>query len=445
MTTILIPHSDLATTPTERLEAEATTLAGHLAAAMCRFLDVVAELARRHAWEAWETRSMAHWVSWKCGIGTRAAQEHVRIALALADLPETHAAFAQGSLSYSKVRALTRFITPGNETDTVELAHHTTAHQLERIARAHVAACRAADPDRTRAAMDAAHVSMHTNEDDTITITARLPTDLARRTLQAIDHAAKALPPDPGAEPNTKRVHGLATIVDTYLEPDPNRSAVEVVVHVDVETLSEDTPGQATIDGHPIATETVRRLACDAGIRLCLDRADTLLDLGRKSRFPNPALRRAIEHRDHHTCRFPGCTQRTRLRAHHARNWAHGGPTDRDNLVMLCPTHHRTVHEGGWHVEPDGTGGFTFINPGGQAIPNIDPPTTTTPDAAVTGNDRAGVTITPDTIASLWAGEPLDLDWTMTAILCAHPATPRPHNESDDTNGKRSAERSGAA
>ncbi len=251
MPTTLIPRSDLGTTPTERLEAEATTLAGHLAAAMCRFLDVVAELTHRRAWEAWETRSMAHWVSWKCGIGIRAAQEHVRVAVALTDLPETRAAFANGTLSYSKVRALTRFITPGRETDTVELAHHTTASHLERIAQAHVAACRAADPDRTRAAMDASHVSMHTNADDTITVTCRLPADLARRFLHAVDHAARELPPDPGAEPNTKRVHGLAAVVDTYLEPDPSRAAVEVVVHVDVDTLTEDTPARPPSRGTP--------------------------------------------------------------------------------------------------------------------------------------------------------------------------------------------------
>ena len=67
---------------------------------------------------------------------------------------------------------------------------------------------------------------------------------------------------------------------------------------------------------------------------------------------------------------------------------------------MLCPTHHRSVHEGGWHVEPDPTGNFTFINPHGRAIPTIDPPICAAPDAAIIGNHRAGITITPDTIAS---------------------------------------------
>ena len=99
---------------------------------------------------------------------SRAAQDHVRVAVALTDLPVTHGEFARGQLSYSKVRALTRFITPGNETDTVMLARHTTASQLDRIARAHVAACRAADPDQNRAALDASSVSMRTNTDGTV-------------------------------------------------------------------------------------------------------------------------------------------------------------------------------------------------------------------------------------------------------------------------------------
>ena len=44
---------DGAAVPTERLEAEACTLAAQLAAATCRFLLIVAELDRREAWRQW--------------------------------------------------------------------------------------------------------------------------------------------------------------------------------------------------------------------------------------------------------------------------------------------------------------------------------------------------------------------------------------------------------
>ena len=31
-------------------------------------------------------------------------------------------------------------------------------------------------------------------------------------------------------------------------------------------------------------------------------------------------------------------------------HWSHGGPTDLDNLILLCGFHHRFVHEHGWHI-----------------------------------------------------------------------------------------------
>ena len=50
-------------------------------------------------------------------------------------------------------------------------------------------------------------------------------------------------------------------------------------------------------------------------------------------------------------CRFPGCTATQRLHGHHVKHWANGGETSLDNLVLLCPTHHRLVHEGGFDVQ----------------------------------------------------------------------------------------------
>ena len=106
---------DVAGRPMEWLEAEICTLAGHIAAATCRFLLLVGELDRRGGWRTWGCMSCAHWLSWKCGISIRTAQEHVRVARALEELPVMRAAFGSGQLSYSKVRAMTRVATPKTE------------------------------------------------------------------------------------------------------------------------------------------------------------------------------------------------------------------------------------------------------------------------------------------------------------------------------------------
>jgi len=80
------------------------------------------------------------------------------------------------------------------------------------------------------------------------------------------------------------------------------------------------------------------------------------LDVGRTSRVVLPAQRAALAVRDG-GCVFPGCSRPLAwCDAHHLRHWLHGGPTDLANLALVCRTHHRAVHEGGWRLarQPDG-------------------------------------------------------------------------------------------
>src|SRR5262249_55090217 len=71
----------------ERLEAQICTLAGQIARATCEFVLLAAELDRRAAWGAWGCQSMAHWLSWKCGLSLVTARQYVRVGLALDDFP----------------------------------------------------------------------------------------------------------------------------------------------------------------------------------------------------------------------------------------------------------------------------------------------------------------------------------------------------------------------
>jgi hypothetical protein len=75
-------------------------------------------------------------------------------------------------------------------------------------------------------------------------------------------------------------------------------------------------------------------------------------------------LRRALEVRDR-GCTFPGCALRF-TDGHHIVHWADGGPTDLDNLVMLCGTHHRFIHEGGWRISGHPDRELRFHDPVGR-------------------------------------------------------------------------------
>jgi hypothetical protein len=97
-----------ATLSTGELETELLGLAGNLAAAQCRFLQLLAEFDRRGGWVGPGLKSCAHWLCWRIGMSLRTAAEHVRVAHALSRLPKITEAFGAGRISYSKVRAITR-------------------------------------------------------------------------------------------------------------------------------------------------------------------------------------------------------------------------------------------------------------------------------------------------------------------------------------------------
>ncbi len=113
--------------PLERLEAEICELAGHLAAATCRFLLLVGDFDARQGWASWDLPSCSAWLSWKCQVAPGTAREHVRVARALRDLPVITGEFAAGRMSYAKVRALTRIATAQTEAGLAELAGPVTA------------------------------------------------------------------------------------------------------------------------------------------------------------------------------------------------------------------------------------------------------------------------------------------------------------------------------
>ncbi|MFI9384953.1 DUF222 domain-containing protein [Kutzneria sp. NPDC052558] len=111
--------------------------------------------------------------------------------------------------------------------------------------------------------------------------------------------------------------------------------------------------GTADLEGMgPLNAASVRRIACDSTIlRVVLGAKSEVLDIGRASRTIPNAIRRALIIRDK-GCAFPGCGRKPRqCHAHHVVEWAEGGPTSLDNLVLLCSACHRLIHHSDWKVK----------------------------------------------------------------------------------------------
>lgn len=362
------------------LDRELRAVAAHVAAGTCRFLVLLAEFERRDGPARWECATTAKWLSWRCGIGPTAAREQVRVARRLAEMPLVTAAFAEGRISYSKVRAISRVCTPEAEQDLLDLADASTAEQLEQMCAAlRRTVDRAAEDaevhDAETTAADRASVRIGSAQRGEVTGSFRLPVEAAEVLRSALDATSAQLvdPPEPDdrhehpdgetlyvnprrESPEHRRARALVAMAEHLLAhpDDTGRPRPELVVHVDLAALLVDRPTGATPwpirtgHGAHLSAAALARLAGEAGIRYVADLADgTRLDLGRHSRTVTPALFRALLERDRH-CRFPGCATRHRLHAHHIIWWVHGGATDRDNLILLCPKHHHAIHDRRW-------------------------------------------------------------------------------------------------
>ena len=133
--------------------------------------------------------------------------------------------------------------------------------------------------------------------------------------------------------------------------------------------------GCAEIEGglglHP---DIASRLSCDARLQYVLtDKQGNALGIGRASRNVPRWLHRQLLYRDH-GCTFPGCGTKMFLKAHHIWHWELGGPTDYDNLVLVCTFHHKLLHEGGWSVCLNGTVAEWYKPTGRRYDPGPDPP-----------------------------------------------------------------------
>jgi hypothetical protein len=176
---------------------------------------------------------------------------------------------------------------------------------------------------------------------------------------QNCDHGAGEKMPDPRsmAERDGDALVELARRMLQVGElPSEGGARPQVTVTISLDNLRGEGAGLLEagdgIGRGVIRAEDARRIACDAGIiPIALGSESDPIDVGRKHRLVHPALRRILNERDG-GCAFPNCAIPARWTdAHHVRHWAHGGETNADNMVLLCPKHHRVIHKGEWTIE----------------------------------------------------------------------------------------------
>ena len=161
-----------------------------------------------------------------------------------------------------------------------------------------------------------------------------------------------------------RRLHARArtrsdNLPDEARDPSRQLPPAQISVLIGLDALRGQTDEMGLTDaGVELPPEVVRRMACDAEIiPIILGTPGGSADAGRLRRAVSLRLRRLLVARDRH-CRWPGCHEPpSRCDAHHVWHWIDGGPTNLDNLVLLCHRHHHFLHQHGYRMvpQPDGT------------------------------------------------------------------------------------------
>ncbi len=426
------------------LSDQIAVLAAQVDVGMHRLLTCIRQFDESEDWGRQGARTCADWLAWRIGLAPGAAREKVRVARALGKLPAIDAAMASGRLSYAKARALTRVATAANEARLVDIALAATGAQLERLCRRfrrlidegaipgmEAAVDPSCDPLGVRVRnTDAGHVRIEVTLDPADAALVLAAIDRVRDELRAVTASTEPVSAETrtrGAAPAVPapvapgRLDGLIAIAERTMAPTPQAEAQEavnglvphVVIHLDQAVLGPDGAREAFLDdGTRVSAETFRRVSCDSAFVAVTTGAEgRVLDVGRKTRAVPVAIRRALWSRDR-GCRFPMCSTRRFVHAHHVEHWVHGGSTSLDNLVLLCSFHHRLLHRGGFEISVAANGAARFFTAGDRDVAFVPdtPPWQSAPPAAV---------VDPDINLCGWDGEPVDYHETVDAMCVA--------------------------
>ncbi|HEY9183414.1 MAG TPA: DUF222 domain-containing protein, partial [Gammaproteobacteria bacterium] len=228
-------------------------LARQMNAESYRMLVLVREFDDRFGYAKWSFKTCAEWLAWRTGISPSAAREKVRAAQALRLLPAISAAFADGRLSYTKVRALTRVAREHDEDLLLAYALDAPASRVEERCRQ----IRNSGPDSIHSARrvwERRALSVWRDEaHGTLRLTVELPIEEGELIVRALDCAVAAgevsndIDPDSigeskGAAWQAQQADALVAVARSYLDGGTDRDGstadrYQVVVHVDEKSL----------------------------------------------------------------------------------------------------------------------------------------------------------------------------------------------------------------
>ena len=329
------------------------------------FAQTAAEFARTDEYEEQGSTSPIDWIRHSCHLNSGPAGDAVAVGKNLERLPESVQAMKSGEIGFAHLTVMARTadavparFDEGRLLDKARESSpgkfHYTCRHFRHSADPEGYAAEQADQVENRS------LSLSMWVDGSYLISGVLDSVGGAALRTALEPLARATGDDDTRRPDRRLADALVELAEGTMR------VPQIQVTSSVETLLglAGAPAAEMEFALPISAKTVERFACDCGVtRVLLGSESTVIDVGRAKRTVSGPARRALDARDGH-CRWPGCERRGRKSAaHHLVHWIRGGPTDLDNLILLCHRHHWMVHEGKWQLVRSDDGRLLTIPP----------------------------------------------------------------------------------
>ncbi len=333
--------------------------------------QVLAEVGRRHS-KADAQRLVRN----ELKASGRDAKRDVEAAVRLAELPATSEALESGEIPQGHARLIARASSesPIDETVLVHAAGEQPFDEFARTVKRHQQDVADDDGqsllDRQRHNRKArifespdSGMFVLTGEFDQIT-GARIATALTAKERQ-LWHRED---PNKRATPQQRMADALAELI--YEPSGEGKSAgTDLLVIADFDVIKQQLDNPRLADGSAIPVTELHRLALEANLLPSIfDTKAQNMWLGRKQRTATEAQRVALVARDQHCV---GCGANPLwCRAHHIIWWSKNGPTDLDNLVLVCDDCHHKIHDHGWQIYKRSRTGKYHLKPPNPTRPS---------------------------------------------------------------------------
>jgi hypothetical protein len=333
-------------------------------------------------------KSMKSWLRTHTRLSGAAITGLVKQGRACAQLPAVEAAFLAGDLTPDQVDTIAVIAAPENAdravaqgvdlavvADALVAVATTQPYPKLQAAVGHYLARldpdgREPDPTEQRA------LTLVQHPDGAVTLGGALDQHGGETVMTALEATAAASRCAGDTRTRAQRmadalVQICANALATGTAPQLRTVPAQLLVMIDEADLLDpgnDPAAGSTGTGALVSTARARRIACDSQVsRIVFGPGSVPTDLGRAQRVVSPAQRRALDARDR-TCVFAGCeAPNWWCDAHHVLEWMFDGPTDLENLGLLCERHHTKVHHG-FRIERQPDGRWRTYRPDGTEI-----------------------------------------------------------------------------